>query len=85
MSRSWVSFIAAGDPNNANVLSKVKWRKYWAEVQQIIVWQTQGSVVERDVSEAKSLYDETLPLTAHIENLSQERIQFIFDNRSHWW
>ncbi|KAK7059780.1 carboxylic ester hydrolase, partial [Favolaschia claudopus] len=47
MSRSWASFIATGDPNNANVPSKVKWPKY-SEGQQNMVWQTQGSVTEKD-------------------------------------
>jgi hypothetical protein len=65
MSRSWASFIATGDPNNANgehtinaisisltlnsVPSKIKWPKY-SDGQQNMVWQTQGSVTEKDVS-----------------------------------
>ncbi|KAJ7908643.1 alpha/beta-hydrolase [Mycena leptocephala] len=49
MSRSWASFIATGDPNNANesVPSKIKWPKY-SDGQQHMVWQTQGSVTEKD-------------------------------------
>ncbi|KAJ7484260.1 alpha/beta-hydrolase [Mycena latifolia] len=47
MSRSWASFIATGDPNNANVPSKVHWPKY-SDAQQNIVWQTQGSITEKD-------------------------------------
>ncbi|KAF7348663.1 Carboxylic ester hydrolase [Mycena venus] len=47
MSRSWASFIATGDPNNANVPSKINWPKY-SEGQQNMVWQTQGSITEKD-------------------------------------
>ncbi|KAJ6599950.1 alpha/beta-hydrolase [Mycena vulgaris] len=47
MSRSWASFIATGDPNNANVPSKVNWPKY-SDGQQNMVWQTQGSITEKD-------------------------------------
>ncbi|KAJ6572278.1 alpha/beta-hydrolase [Mycena capillaripes] len=47
MSRSWASFIATGDPNNANVPSKIAWPKY-SEGQQNMVWQTQGSITEKD-------------------------------------
>ncbi|KAJ7034579.1 alpha/beta-hydrolase [Mycena alexandri] len=47
MSRSWASFIATGDPNNANVPSKITWPKY-SDGQENIVWQTQGSITEKD-------------------------------------
>ncbi|KAJ7670395.1 Alpha/Beta hydrolase protein [Mycena rosella] len=47
MSRSWASFIATGDPNNANVTSKITWPKY-SDGQENIVWQTQGSITEKD-------------------------------------
>ncbi|KAJ7306827.1 alpha/beta-hydrolase [Mycena albidolilacea] len=47
MSRSWASFIATGDPNNANVPSKIHWPKY-SDGEQNLVWQTQGSVTEKD-------------------------------------
>ncbi|KAJ7093473.1 alpha/beta-hydrolase [Mycena belliarum] len=47
MSRSWASFIATGDPNNANVPSKVHWPKY-SEGHRNMVWQTQGSTTEKD-------------------------------------
>ncbi|KAJ6471583.1 alpha/beta-hydrolase [Mycena vitilis] len=47
MSRSWASFAATGDPNNANVTTKITWPKY-SDGAQNIVWQTQGSVVEDD-------------------------------------
>ncbi|KAJ7154557.1 Alpha/Beta hydrolase protein [Mycena filopes] len=47
MSRAWASFIATGDPNNANVPSKIPWPKY-SDGQQNMVWQTQGSATERD-------------------------------------
>ncbi|KAJ7216732.1 Alpha/Beta hydrolase protein [Mycena haematopus] len=47
MSRSWASFIATGDPNNANVPSKIKWPKY-SDGQENMVWQTQGSIIEKD-------------------------------------
>ncbi|KAF7350016.1 Carboxylic ester hydrolase [Mycena venus] len=47
MSRTWASFIATGDPNNANVPSKVHWPKY-SEEPSNMVWQTQGSTVEED-------------------------------------
>ncbi|KAJ7820337.1 alpha/beta-hydrolase [Mycena olivaceomarginata] len=47
MARSWASFIATGDPNNANVPSKIHWPKY-SDGQQNMVWQTQGSVTEKD-------------------------------------
>ncbi|KAF7338816.1 Carboxylic ester hydrolase [Mycena sanguinolenta] len=47
MSRSWASFVATGDPNNANVPSKINWPKY-SEGQENMVWQTQGSVIEKD-------------------------------------
>ncbi|KAJ6612178.1 Alpha/Beta hydrolase protein [Mycena sp. CBHHK59/15] len=47
MSRSWASFAATGDPNNANVTTKINWPKY-SEGGQNIVWQTQGSIIEDD-------------------------------------
>ncbi|KAJ7815173.1 alpha/beta-hydrolase [Mycena olivaceomarginata] len=47
MSRAWASFIATGDPNNANVPSKVHWPNY-SEDPSNMVWQTQGSTVEKD-------------------------------------
>ncbi|KAJ7032363.1 alpha/beta-hydrolase [Mycena alexandri] len=47
MSRAWASFIATGDPNNANVPSKITWPKY-SEGQENMVWQTQGSTTEKD-------------------------------------
>ncbi|KAJ7204172.1 alpha/beta-hydrolase [Mycena pura] len=47
MSRSWASFIATGDPNNANLPSKVNWPKY-SDAQENMVFQTQGSVTEKD-------------------------------------
>ncbi|KAJ7512340.1 alpha/beta-hydrolase [Mycena galericulata] len=47
MSRTWASFIATGDPNNANVTSKITWPKY-SEGQENMVWQTQGSTTEKD-------------------------------------
>jgi carboxylesterase type B len=47
MSRSWAAFIATGDPNNANVPSKVRWPKY-SDGQQEVLWQTQGSVTRKD-------------------------------------
>ncbi|KAF8197770.1 Alpha/Beta hydrolase protein [Mycena galopus ATCC 62051] len=47
MSRAWASFIATGDPNNANVPSKVHWPNY-SEEPSNMVWQTQGSMVEKD-------------------------------------
>ncbi|KAJ7639985.1 alpha/beta-hydrolase [Mycena polygramma] len=47
MSRSWASFAATGDPNNANVTTKITWPKY-SDGAQNIVWQTQGSVIEVD-------------------------------------
>ncbi|KAF7352048.1 Carboxylic ester hydrolase [Mycena venus] len=47
MSRAWASFAATGDPNNANVSSKLHWPKY-SEGGENMVWQTQGSVIEKD-------------------------------------
>ncbi|KAJ7137650.1 alpha/beta-hydrolase [Mycena filopes] len=47
MSRAWASFIATGDPNNANVPSKIPWPKY-SDGQENMVWQTQGSATEKD-------------------------------------
>ncbi|KAJ7474483.1 alpha/beta-hydrolase [Mycena galericulata] len=47
MSRTWASFIATGDPNNANVTSKITWPKY-SDGQENMVWQTQGSIIEKD-------------------------------------
>ncbi|KAJ7056156.1 alpha/beta-hydrolase [Mycena amicta] len=47
MSRAWASFIATGDPNNANVPSKVLWPEY-SDGQENMVWQTQGSLTEKD-------------------------------------
>ncbi|KAJ7253910.1 alpha/beta-hydrolase [Mycena rebaudengoi] len=47
MSRSWASFAATGDPNNANVSTKINWPKY-SEGGQNMVWQTQGSIIEDD-------------------------------------
>ncbi|KAJ7056155.1 alpha/beta-hydrolase [Mycena amicta] len=47
MSRAWASFIATGDPNNANVPSKDHWPKY-SDEQENMVWQTQGSIIEKD-------------------------------------
>ncbi|KAJ7512363.1 alpha/beta-hydrolase [Mycena galericulata] len=47
MSRTWASFIATGDPNNANVTSKIIWPKY-SDGQENMVWQTQGSTIEKD-------------------------------------
>ncbi|KAJ7096129.1 Alpha/Beta hydrolase protein [Mycena epipterygia] len=47
MSRSWASFIATGDPNNANIPSKITWPKY-SDEQENMVWQTQGSITEKD-------------------------------------
>ncbi|KAJ7742138.1 alpha/beta-hydrolase [Mycena maculata] len=50
MSRSWASFIATGDPNNVRgVPSKITWPKY-SDGQENLVWQTQGSITEKDVS-----------------------------------
>lgn len=48
MSRSWASFIATGDPNNANLTSKVYWPPY-AEGAKEIVFETSGSYVRKDV------------------------------------
>ncbi|KAJ7307781.1 alpha/beta-hydrolase [Mycena albidolilacea] len=48
MSRSWASFAATGDPNNANVTAKITWPKY-SEGAQNIVWQSEGSIIEDDV------------------------------------
>ncbi|KAJ7799845.1 Alpha/Beta hydrolase protein [Mycena leptocephala] len=48
MSRSWASFAATGDPNNANVSTKINWPTY-SEGGQNMVWQTQGSMIEDDV------------------------------------
>ncbi|KAJ7048847.1 alpha/beta-hydrolase [Mycena amicta] len=47
MSRSWAAFVATGDPNNANVTSKIRWPKY-SENAENMVWQTQGSIIEKD-------------------------------------
>ncbi|KAJ6617176.1 Alpha/Beta hydrolase protein [Mycena sp. CBHHK59/15] len=47
MSQSWASFVATGDPNNANVTTKINWPKY-SEGHQNLVWQTQGSTTEKD-------------------------------------
>ncbi|KAJ6554847.1 Alpha/Beta hydrolase protein [Mycena capillaripes] len=47
MSRSWASFVATGDPNNANVTTKITWPKY-SDGAQNIVWQTEGSIIEND-------------------------------------
>ncbi|KAJ7876624.1 alpha/beta-hydrolase [Mycena leptocephala] len=47
MSRAWASFAATGDPNNAIISSKVHWPKY-SEGGENMVWQTQGSIVEKD-------------------------------------
>ncbi|KAJ7114841.1 Alpha/Beta hydrolase protein [Mycena epipterygia] len=44
MSRSWASFAATGNPNNANVTTKITWPKY-SEGAQNIVWQTQGATM----------------------------------------
>ncbi|KAJ7834162.1 Alpha/Beta hydrolase protein [Mycena leptocephala] len=47
MSRSWASFAATGDPNNANVSTKINWPTY-SEGGQNMVWQTQGFMIEDD-------------------------------------
>ncbi|KAJ7056266.1 alpha/beta-hydrolase [Mycena amicta] len=47
MSRSWAAFVATGDPNNANLTSKIRWPKY-SENAENMVWQTQGSIIEKD-------------------------------------
>ncbi|KAJ7626883.1 alpha/beta-hydrolase [Roridomyces roridus] len=47
MAASWAAFIATGDPNNANIASKIHWPKY-SEQAANMVWQTQGSMVEQD-------------------------------------
>ncbi|KAJ7278874.1 alpha/beta-hydrolase [Mycena rebaudengoi] len=47
MSRSWAAFAATGDPNNANVPSKVKWPQYSDGAQEML-WQTQGSITRKD-------------------------------------
>ncbi|KAJ7056369.1 hypothetical protein C8F01DRAFT_1311216 [Mycena amicta] len=48
MSRSWAAFVATGDPNNANGLtSKIRRPKY-SENAENMVWQTQGSIIEKD-------------------------------------
>lgn len=81
MSRSWASFIATGDPNNANskhkfipmagsficesVPSKITWPKY-SDGQENMVWQTQGSITEKDVSSTMPAI-ENLVLTTDTE------------------
>ncbi|KAJ7143605.1 Alpha/Beta hydrolase protein [Mycena crocata] len=47
MSRAWASFAATGNPNNANVPTKIHWPKY-SESRQNMVWQTQGCATEQD-------------------------------------
>ncbi|KAJ7333499.1 Alpha/Beta hydrolase protein [Mycena albidolilacea] len=47
MLRSWASFIATGDPNNANVPTKIHWPKY-SDGQENLVWLTQGFTTETD-------------------------------------
>ncbi|CAK5271875.1 unnamed protein product [Mycena citricolor] len=47
MSRAWASFIATGDPNEANVPGQTHWPPY-SEGARNLVWQTRGSVVEND-------------------------------------
>ncbi|CAK5270089.1 unnamed protein product [Mycena citricolor] len=54
MSRSWAAFIATGDPNNAKVTSKIAWPKY-SEGGQQLVWQTQGSALEKDNFRAEAM------------------------------
>lgn len=54
MSRSWASFIATGDPNNANLTSKVYWPPY-AEGASQIVFESSGSYVAKDVSSTIAL------------------------------
>nr|GAT50520.1 predicted protein [Mycena chlorophos] len=54
MSRSWAAFVATGDPNNANVSSKVHWPRY-SEGAQNMVWQTQGSFIEKDNFRAEQM------------------------------
>ena len=54
MSRSWAAFVATGDPNNANFTGKPYWPKY-AEGQQNLVFQTQGSIVEKDNYRAEGI------------------------------
>ncbi|KAJ6624226.1 hypothetical protein B0H10DRAFT_2212950 [Mycena sp. CBHHK59/15] len=44
---SWASFVATGDPNNADVTTKICWPKY-SGGQQNMVWQMQGSTTEKD-------------------------------------
>jgi len=48
MSRAWTSFIATGDPNNANFSAAVKWPKYSESAPQQIVWRVKGSTIETD-------------------------------------
>ncbi|KAJ7446317.1 alpha/beta-hydrolase [Mycena latifolia] len=54
MSRAWASFAATGDPNNANVTSKIYWPKY-SEGGENMVWQTQGPVLEKDTFRQKEM------------------------------
>nr|GAT43049.1 predicted protein [Mycena chlorophos] len=54
MSRSWAAFVATGDPNNANVSSKVHWPRY-NEGAENMVWQTRGSFVEKDNFRAEQM------------------------------
>ncbi|KAJ7473145.1 Alpha/Beta hydrolase protein [Mycena galericulata] len=47
MSRTWAAFAATGDPNNANVATKINWPRY-SQGGENMVFQTQGSVLEKD-------------------------------------
>lgn len=71
MSRSWASFVATGDPNNANgetklllpesrplMLQSVPTKIHWpkySDGQENLVWLTQGVTTEKDVSEQSRL------------------------------
>ncbi|KAE9395826.1 alpha/beta-hydrolase [Gymnopus androsaceus JB14] len=47
LSRSWAAFAATGDPNNANVTTKLQWPKY-SDSPSDMVWRSQGSTIELD-------------------------------------
>ncbi|KAJ7610509.1 alpha/beta-hydrolase [Roridomyces roridus] len=47
MAASWAAFVATGDPNTANIPTKIQWPQY-SERASNMVWQTQGSTVEDD-------------------------------------
>lgn len=47
MSRSWAAFVTSGNPNSADFSGKPYWPKY-SESQSNMVFQTQGSVIEKD-------------------------------------